>query len=61
VKRLAMTVTYAPFDASDYLDNDEIIAEYLSAAIEDPNPAVFIAALGDVAKARGTIQIVTDI
>ncbi len=56
-----MTVTYAPFDASDYLDNDEIIAEYLSAAIEDPNPAVFIAALGDVAKARGTIQIVTDI
>jgi len=52
-----MTVTYAPFDAADYLDNDTIIAEYLSAAIEDPNPAVFLAALGDVAKARGMARI----
>ncbi len=52
-----MTVTYAPFDAADYLDNDTVIAEYLSAAIEDPNPAVFLAALGDVAKARGMARI----
>jgi len=52
-----MTVTYAPFDAADYLDNDTIIAEYLSAANEDPNPAVFLAALGDVAKARGMARI----
>jgi hypothetical protein len=33
--------TYAPFDAVDYLDNDAVIAEYLSAAIDDPNPDVF--------------------
>jgi probable addiction module antidote protein len=33
--------TYAPFDAADYLDNDAVIAEYLSAAIDDPNPDVF--------------------
>ncbi len=46
-----MTVTYAPFDAADYLDNDAVIAEYLSAAVEDPNPGVFLAALDDVAKA----------
>jgi hypothetical protein len=46
--------TYARFDAADYLDNDEVIAEYLSAAVEDPDPDVFLAALGDVAKARGT-------
>src|SRR3954467_14927014 len=52
-----MTVTYAPFDAADYLDNDIVIAEYLSAAAEDPNPDVFLAALGDVAKARGMTQI----
>ncbi len=52
-----MTVTYAPFDVADYLDNDEVIAEYLSAAVEDPNPDVFLAALGDVAKARGMAQI----
>jgi DNA-binding phage protein len=43
-----MKTTYAPFDAADYLDNDEVIAEYLTAAIEDPNPDVFLAALGDV-------------
>jgi probable addiction module antidote protein len=44
--------SYAPFDAAAYLDNDEVIAEYLTAAVEDPNPEVFLAALGDVAKAR---------
>lgn len=55
-----MTTTYRPFDAADYLDNDEVIAEYLSAAIEDPNPDVFLAALGDVAKARGMAQIAKD-
>ena len=50
-------VTYMAFDAAAYLDNDVVIAEYLSAAVEDPNPDVFIAALGDVAKARGMAQI----
>ena len=48
---------YAPFDVADYLDDDTVIAEYLTAAVEDPNPDVFLAALGDVAKARGMAQI----
>ncbi len=52
--------TYAPLDIAAYLDNEIVIAEYLSAAMEDPNPAVFIAALGDVAKARGMAQIARD-
>jgi hypothetical protein len=52
--------TYKPFDAAAYLDNDAVIAEYLSAAAEDPNPEVFVAALGDVAKARGIAQIAKD-
>ena len=43
--------TYKTFDAAEYLDNDAVIAEYLSAAAEDPNPNVFVAALGDVAQA----------
>ena len=33
--------TYAPFEAADYLDSEEVIAEYLSAAAEDANPDVF--------------------
>jgi probable addiction module antidote protein len=55
-----MTETYAPFDAAAYLDSDEVIAEYLTAAAEHPNPEVFLAALGDVAKARGMAQIARD-
>jgi probable addiction module antidote protein len=43
----------ATFDVADYLDTDEIIAEYLSAAMEDPNPDVFLRAVADVAKAKG--------
>lgn len=53
-------ITYKPFDAAAYLDNDAVIAEYLTAAAEDPNPEVFVAALGDVAKARGMAQIAKD-
>jgi len=45
------------FDASAYLDNDEVIAEYLTAALEDGNPDVFLAAIGNVAKARGMTAI----
>jgi DNA-binding phage protein len=49
-----MTTPSLPvFDVADYLDNDELIAEYLSAAADDPNPDVFLAAISDVAKARG--------
>ena len=45
------------FDASDYLDSEEAIAEYLTAALEDKNPDVFLAAISDVAKARGIASI----
>jgi probable addiction module antidote protein len=55
-----MTTAFAPFDAATYLDSDEVIAEYLSAAAENPNLDVFLAALGDVAKARGMAQIARD-
>ena len=45
------------FDAADYLDNEETIAEYLTAALEDENPDVFLAAISDVAKVRGMAEI----
>ena len=45
------------FDVSDYLDAEEAIAEYLTAALEDENPDVFLAALADVAKARGMSKV----
>ena len=49
--------SFTKFDASEFLDNDEVIAHYLAAALEDGNPNLFIAALGDVAKARGMSQV----
>lgn len=48
-----MAETTAPFDAADYLTDEQTIAEYLTAAMEDPDPAVFLAAVQDVARARG--------
>lgn len=45
------------FDAVDYLDSEEMIAEYLSAALEDEDPDVFLAAVSDVAKARGMTAV----
>ncbi len=45
------------FDPSIFLTNDEVVAEYLTAALEDPNPDVFLAAVGNVAKARGMSAI----
>jgi probable addiction module antidote protein len=50
----------APFDAADYLDSEETIAEYLTAALEDSNPEVFLAAVRDVARARGMAQLAKD-
>ena len=47
----------APFDAAEYLDSEEAIAAYLSAALEEDDPALFLAALADVAKARGMTQM----
>jgi probable addiction module antidote protein len=50
-------VNVTEFDPSEFLDNDEVIAEYLTAALEDENPDVFLAAVGNVAKAHGMTDI----
>ena len=48
------------FDVARYLDSEEAIAEYLAVSVEDPNPAVFLRALGNVARARGMTQLAKD-
>ena len=45
------------FDASAYLDNEEAIADYLTTILEDDNPALLAAALGDIARAKGMSDI----
>jgi probable addiction module antidote protein len=53
-------VKVTKFDAVQYLDSEEMMAAYLEAALEDQNPDVFLAALADVAKARGIAQLAED-
>lgn len=51
---------FSPFDAADYLTDEETIAEYLTAALEDPNPDLFLVAVRDIARARGMTQLAKD-
>src|ERR1044071_5359029 len=51
---------FAPFNAADYLDSEKVIAEYLTAALEDPDPEAFMMAISNVAKARGIAKIAKD-
>jgi probable addiction module antidote protein len=50
-------VDVTPFDACEFLDNEETIAAYLTAALEEGNPDLFLAALSDVAKVRGMADV----
>ena len=45
------------FDAADYLDSEEVIAEYLNVALSSEDPDLFLQAIADVAKARGIAQV----
>ena len=51
---------FTAFDAADYLDNEETIAAYLSAVLEDGDPDLFLVAIKDVARARGMTQLAKD-
>jgi probable addiction module antidote protein len=53
-------VKTARFDAADYLDSEEAIAAYINAAFEDGNPDLLVAAIGDVARARGIAKVAAD-
>ena len=46
-----------PFDVSRHLNSYAVIAEYLAAALEDPNPDMFLRAVANVAKARGMASV----
>ncbi len=48
------------WDAANHLETKEDIAAYLEAALEDGDPALISAALGDIARSRGMMQISRD-
>lgn len=47
----------APYDTAEFLETDEDIVAYLNAALEDGDPSLVAAALGDIARARGMTQL----
>ena len=60
-----MTKTKAPlklaaFDAARYLDDDEAIAEYMTAVLETNDSDLLLLALSDVARAKGMAQVAKD-
>jgi len=42
-----------PFDAAKYLTDEDAIAEYMTAVLEEDDLDLLLLALGDVARARG--------
>ncbi len=55
-----MEIKISNFDVSEYLDDEETIASYLSSIIEEGDPQLLLAAISDVAKARGMAKIASD-
>ena len=49
-----------PFDAADYLNSEDDMVAYLEAALEEDDPRVVAAALGDIARAKGMSQVARD-
>ena len=45
------------FDIADYLDSNEMIAEYLNAILEEGNDTEIVTAIGHIAKAIGMTKI----
>ena len=53
---MATNQTY-PWDAAEHLETKEDIAAYLEAALEDGDPSLVVAALGDIARSKGMTNI----
>jgi probable addiction module antidote protein len=53
---MGKTVT-TPWDPADHLDTAEDMAAFLEAALEEGDPALVAAALGDIARAKGMSQV----
>ena len=49
-----------PWDAAEHLNTEEEMAAYLEAALEEGEPSLVAAALGDIARARGMTQLARD-
>ena len=51
------TEDYTRRDSAELLTDDEVVIEYLKAALEENDPAFFMKAIGNVARAKGVTSI----
>ena len=49
-----------PWDAAEHLETEMDMAAYLDAALAEDDPALVVAALGDIARVKGMSQIARD-
>lgn len=56
-----MSEKFSRYDTGDYLETPEDIRLYLDACLEDGDPALIAAALGDIARARNMTQLAKEV
>jgi len=54
------TIKTTPFDAADYLETAQDIADFLAEAFQDGDAATIAHAIGTAARAKGMTQIAKD-
>ena len=52
-----MVIETKPWDVAEHLNSPEMIAAYLEVVLEEDDPKLLQAALGDIARARGMTAI----
>jgi probable addiction module antidote protein len=57
ISMVSKRIETRPWDPAENLRTEEDMAAYLDAALEDGDPALVIAAIGDIARAKGMSQI----
>ncbi len=55
-----MAEAFSRYDTADYLNSEEDIRLYLDACQEEGDPALILAALGDIARARNMTALAKD-
>ncbi len=57
---MTKAVKTIPWDAAQHLETEADMAMYLEVALQEGDPALITAALGDIARAKGMTQIARD-
>jgi probable addiction module antidote protein len=56
-----MDIQFSRYDTVDYLQTEEDMVAYLDAVMEDGDPALIAAALGDIARARNLSRLAREV